>query len=53
MILFKYEKSNAICQKGSRCYDTTFTYPFVKFNFICAIKSGKMIGINYIKIKVE
>jgi hypothetical protein len=27
-----------------RCYDTTYTYPFVKFNFICAINNGKIIG---------
>ena len=37
------KKSNARCQKGSRCYDTKFTYPFVKFNFICAVKNGKII----------
>ena len=37
------KKSNAICQKGSRCYDTTYTYLFVKFNFICAIENGKII----------
>ena len=41
------KKSNARCQKGSRCYDTT--YPFVKFNFICAIKNGKVIGYKLYK----
>ena len=43
------KKSNARCQKGSRCYDTTFTYPFVKFNFICAIKNSKIIGYKLYK----
>lgn len=43
------KKSNARCQKGSRCYDTTYTYPFVKFNFICAIKNGKVIGYKLYK----
>jgi len=32
------------CDKGKRCYKTTNKYPFVKFNFICAIKYGKVIG---------
>ena len=32
------------CEKGKRCYKTTHKYPFVKFNFICAIKYGKVIG---------
>ena len=43
------KKSNARCQKGSRCYDTTYTYPFVKFNFICAIKNGIIIGYKLYK----
>ena len=30
--------------KGKRCYKTTNKYPFVKFNFVCAIKYGKVIG---------
>ena len=30
--------------KGKRCYKTVHKYPFVKFNFICAIKYGKVIG---------
>lgn len=49
MILFKYEKSNARCQKGIRCYDTSYTYLFVKFNFIYAIKNGKVIGYKLYK----
>ena len=32
------------CIKGKRCYKTTYKYPYVKFNFICAIKYGKVIG---------
>jgi transposase len=32
------------CNKGDRCYKTIHKYPFVKFNFICAIKYGKVIG---------
>lgn len=30
--------------KGKRCYKTVHKYPYVKFNFICAIKYGKVIG---------
>ena len=30
--------------KGKRCYKTVHKYPFVKFNFICAIKYGKVLG---------
>lgn len=37
-------KYNGRCEKGKRCYKTIHTYPFVKFNFICAIKYGKVIG---------
>ena len=37
-------KNNGRCEKGKRCYKTIHTYPFVKFNFICAIKYGKVIG---------
>ena len=32
------------CNKGKRCYKTIHKYPFVKFNFICAIKYGKVLG---------
>jgi transposase len=32
------------CSKGKRCYRTVNIYPYVKFNFICAIKYGKVIG---------
>ena len=32
------------CSKGKRCYRTVHKYPYVKFNFICAIKYGKVIG---------
>jgi transposase len=32
------------CSKGKRCYKTVHKYPYVKFNFICAIKYGKVIG---------
>ena len=45
------KKSNARCLKGSRCYNTTYTYPFVKFNFICAIKNSKIIGYKLYKDK--
>jgi len=34
------------CKIGKRCYKTTHKYPFVKFNFICAIKYGKVIGFK-------
>lgn len=37
-------KSNGRCEKGKRCYKTIHIYPFIKFNFICAIKYGKIIG---------
>jgi len=37
-------KSFGRCSKGERCYKTIHKYPFVKFNFICAIKYGKIIG---------
>ncbi len=37
-------KNNGRCEKGKICYKTIHTYPFVKFNFICAIKYGKVIG---------
>jgi len=32
------------CEKGRKCYKTVHKYPFVKFNFVCAIKYGKIIG---------
>ena len=32
------------CEKGKKCYKTVHKYPFVKFNFVCAIKYGKIIG---------
>lgn len=32
------------CLKGKRCYRNIHKYPYVKFNFICAIKYGKVIG---------
>jgi len=32
------------CLKGKRCYKTTYVYPYVKYNFICAFKYGKIIG---------
>lgn len=36
--------------KGKRCYKTVYKYPYVKFNFICAIKYGKVIGSElYVK----
>jgi len=42
------------CNKGDRCYKTIHKYPFVKFNFICAIKYGKVIGYKlYEKIMEE
>lgn len=45
-------KNNGRCEKGKRCYKTIYTYPFVKFNFICAIKYGKVIGYTlYEKIQ--
>jgi len=45
-------KNNGRCEKGKRCYKTIHTYPFVKFNFICAIKYGKVIGYTlYEKIQ--
>jgi len=37
-------KHNGRCEKGKKCYKTVHKYPFVKFNFICAIKYGKIIG---------
>ena len=37
-------KSFGRCTKGKRCYKTIYKYPFVKFNFVCAIKYGKIIG---------
>ena len=37
-------KNNGRCIKGERCYRTVHKYPFIKFNFICAIKYGKIIG---------
>ena len=33
-------KSFGRCTKGKRCYKTIHKYPFVKFNFVCAIKYG-------------
>ena len=35
--------------KGKRCYKTVHKYPFVKFNFICAIKYGEVIGYKLYK----
>jgi transposase len=32
------------CDKGQRCYRTVYKYPYIKYNFICAIKYGKVIG---------
>lgn len=32
------------CIKGKRCYKTIHKYPYVKFNFVCAIKYGKVVG---------
>jgi transposase len=32
------------CDKGKRCYKTVYKYPYIKYNFICAIKYGKVIG---------
>lgn len=32
------------CDKGKRCYKTIHKYPYVKYNFLCAIKYGKVIG---------
>ncbi|ULY68506.1 hypothetical protein [Chlorella virus XW01] len=37
-------KHNGRCEKGRKCYKTVHKYPFVKFNFVCAIKYGKIIG---------
>jgi hypothetical protein len=37
-------KNNGWYIKGKRCYRAVNKYPFVKFNFICAIKYGKIIG---------
>ena len=37
-------KSFGRCTKGKRCYKTIHKYPFVKFNFVCAVKYGKIIG---------
>jgi hypothetical protein len=34
------------CEKGKKCYRTVHKYPFVKFNFICAIKYGKVIKVH-------
>ena len=33
-------KSFGRCSKGKRCYKTIHKYPFVKFNFVCAMKYG-------------
>jgi hypothetical protein len=37
------------CEKGRKCYKTVYKYPFVKFNFVCAIKYGKIIGYKLYK----
>ncbi len=37
-------KHHGRCKKGKKCYKTVHKYPFVKFNFICAIKYGKIVG---------
>ena len=37
-------KHNGISEKGKKCYKTIHKYPFLKFNFICAIMYGKIIG---------
>jgi len=37
------------CDKGKRCYKQIKKYPFVKFNFICAIKYGKIVGYKLYK----
>ena len=42
-------KSLGRCEKGKKCYITVHKYPFVKFNFICAIKYGKVIGYKLYK----
>ena len=34
------------CEK---CYRTVHKYPFVKFNFMCTIKYGKVIGYKLYK----
>jgi transposase-like protein len=39
-------KHNGRCLKGKRCYKTTYIYPYVKYNFICAFKYGKIIGFK-------
>jgi len=47
-------KHNGRCEKGKKCYKTVYKYPFVKFNFICGIKYGKIIGYKlYEKEKSE
>ncbi len=40
--IYNMMKNNGRCEKGKRCYKTIHTYPFVKFNFICAIKYCKV-----------
>jgi hypothetical protein len=42
-------KNNGRSKKGKRCYKTIHTYPFIKFNFICVIKCGKVIGYTLYK----
>lgn len=36
-------------KKGTRVYKTTNIYPFKKYNFICAIMYGKVIGYKLYK----
>lgn len=36
-------------KKGKRAYKTTHIYPFKKYNFICAIMYGKIIGYKLYK----
>lgn len=40
------------CDKGKRCAKTVNVYPYVKFNFICAIKyMVKLLVINFMRNK--
>lgn len=36
-------------KKGKRVYKTTHTYPFKKYNFICAIMYGEVVGYKLYK----
>jgi transposase len=50
-IYLNMRKSKGRCLKGKRCYKTVYVYPFIKFNFICAIKNGEIIGYRLYKEK--